>query len=169
MDVFSSAADLSAAVGREMGPSDWTPVEQDRVDAFAEVTGDHQWIHVDTERAATGPFGGTIAHGFLTLSMLPVFISAIRRIDNQTMGINYGLNKVRFPTPVRVGSRVRGRATFVEVEPLAANAVQVVTRIVIDVEGSDKPCCIADMVTRHYFAAPTEAASTEAAPTEVAS
>lgn len=150
--VYRSVADLEAAIGLEVGPSEWLTVEQARVDGFAETTFDHQWIHVDPERAADGPFGTTIAHGFLTLSLVPYFNSLLRRVENVRMGVNYGLNRVRFPTPVPVGSRIRGRLTLLQCERLGDDdAAQLVTRAVIEVEGSDKPACIAELVSRYYF------------------
>ncbi|HVW45062.1 MAG TPA: MaoC family dehydratase [Amycolatopsis sp.] len=149
--IFRSVEDLEAAVGRELGPTDWLPIEQARINGFADDTEDHQWIHVDTERAADGPFGGTVAHGFLTLSLLPYFINRIRRIENLRMGVNYGLNKVRFPAPVVAGSRVRCRITMISADRIGDDAIQVVTRGVIEVEGAEKPACVAELVSRHYF------------------
>ena len=140
-------------VGRELGASEWVTVDQDRIDRFADCTGDRQWIHVDPERAAAGPFGTTIAHGFLTLSLLPYFTARLRDTSAATMGINYGLDRVRFPTPVKVGSRVRARATIIDARPMGEGAVQFVTRVTIEIEDADKPACIADLVTRYYFPA----------------
>jgi len=151
MDIIQGAAELEAAVGKELGPTDWLTIDQERVDGFADVTEDHQWIHIDQERAASGPFGTTIAHGFLTLSLLPYFTAELRRIEGARMGINYGLNKVRFPAPVPVGSRVRARATQVSADQLGEGAVQVVTRVTIEIDGNAKPACVADFVTRTYF------------------
>jgi len=125
-------------------------VTQSMIDMFADATGDHQWIHVDPERAAKGPFGATIAHGFLTLSLLPKLAGDAVRIKNQKMGVNYGLNRVRFTAPVRAGSRVRGRATLVGFEPLPNNGAQVTTSVVIELEGSDKPACVAEAIARRY-------------------
>ncbi|MEX5637792.1 MaoC family dehydratase [Parafrankia sp. FMc2] len=152
VEIFGGIQDFEDAVGRELGPTDWLTVEQSRVDGFADDTEDHQWIHVDTERAADGPFGATVAHGFLTLSLLPYFVNQLRRIEGVRMGVNYGLNKVRFPAPVRVGSRIRARATMTGLERVGDDAVQLVTRIAIEVEGCDKPACVADLVSRYYFA-----------------
>ncbi|MCW2717889.1 MaoC family dehydratase [Pseudonocardia sp.] len=151
METYRSVTDLEKAVGQELGPTDWFTMEQSRVDGFADETEDHQWIHVDPERAADGPFGATVAHGFLTLSLLPYFVNQLRRIEGAKMGVNYGLNKVRFPSPVRVGSRVRARTTLVEVAPVGDGAVQMITRTTIEAEGSDKPACVADLVSRYYF------------------
>ena len=150
MKVFESAAGIAASVGQEVGVSDWHTVTQDQIDLFAEATGDHQWIHVDPQRAASGPYGTTIAHGYLTLSLLAPLMKQTYRIDNAKMGLNYGLNKVRFPAPVKVGSRVRARVTVKSVEELPAS-VQTVWSSVIEVDGSDKPACIAETVTRHTF------------------
>jgi acyl dehydratase len=151
MEIFRSAADIEAAIGKEIGPTDWLVVEQSRIDGFADATGDHQWIHVDPERAAAGPFGATIAHGFLTLSLIPHFVSALRDIRGATMGINYGLERVRFPAPVPVGSRLRARMTVTDVRKIGDGAVQFVSRVTVETEGADKPACVADTVTRYYF------------------
>lgn len=151
MEVYRGIADLEAAVGKELGPSDWFPIEQDRVDGFADVTEDHQWIHVDTEKAANGPFGATIAHGFLSLSLVPYFVSQLRRIEGAKMGVNYGLDRVRFPSPVRAGSRIRARTIVKTVDRIDEDSVQLVMRTTIEVEGSEKPGCVADLVSRYYF------------------
>ena len=148
---FTSPQELLGAVGTDLGATDWVTITQDQIDKFAEATLDNQWIHVDTERAAKGPFGKTIAHGFLTLSLLSHLVSELRRVEGVRMGINYGLNKVRFPAPVPVGSRVRARSTMVSVEPTGDGAVQVVNRVSIEVEGNPKPACVADWVSRFYF------------------
>jgi acyl dehydratase len=145
MRVFNGIDELKEAVGEQLGHSDWHTVTQDKVDQFADATGDHQWIHVDPERAKAGPFGGTIAHGYMTLSLLPMLNAQIYRIDGLTMGINYGTNKVRFPAPVPVGSRVRAGAELVEVTPNAQGA-QAVVRTTIEVEGGEKPVCVAESV-----------------------
>jgi acyl dehydratase len=150
--VFAGRAELMAAQGVELGPTDWFVVGQDRIDAFADATEDHQWIHVDPSRAAEGPFGATVAHGFLTVSLVPYFVSQLRRVEGIAMGVNYGLDRVRFPSPVRAGSRIRARTTMTSCTELDANAMQVVTRTVVEIEGSDKPGCVADLVARHYFA-----------------
>lgn len=151
MEIYSSVEELKAAQGVELGPTDWFTMEQSRIEGFADCTNDHQWIHVDTEKASGGPFGATVAHGFLTVSLVPYFIGRLRRIEGTRMGVNYGLNKVRFPSPVRAGSRVRARSTMVELDEVGQDAVQLVTRTVIEVEGSDKPACVADLVSRYYF------------------
>ncbi|MFF4404997.1 MaoC family dehydratase [Streptomyces sp. NPDC001262] len=144
---FSSADELRAAVGHEMGPSDWLEVDQSRIDLFAEATGDHQWIHTDPQRAASGPFGTTIAHGYLTLSLLPVLVPRLMDVVGATMGVNYGVNKVRFPSPLPAGSRVRARARIVEVTEVAGG-VQVTTAVTVEREGGEKPVCVAEAVSR---------------------
>jgi acyl dehydratase len=145
MRVFKAFDDLTAAVGQELGASDWMTVDQARVDAFARCTEDYQWIHVDMERSAKGPFGGTVAHGFLTLSLIPALGAQIYLLDTPGAKLNYGTNKVRFPAPLRSGSRIRATATLVEVNELAAG-LQVVVRYVIDIEGEAKPACVAETV-----------------------
>jgi acyl dehydratase len=146
---FATLAQLQPLVGQEIGLSDWLTVEQRRIDLFAEATDDHQWIHVDAQRAAAGPFGATVAHGFLTLSLLPPLFASGFQIDDVRMGINYGLNKVRFPTPVRAGSRLRGRFKLKSYEPLEGGA-QLVVEVTIELEGSDKPACVAESVSRRF-------------------
>jgi acyl dehydratase len=149
MKVFTSREELKQAIGTELGSSDWLTITQDRVDMFAEATGDHQWIHVDRERAADGPFGGTIAHGYLTASLLPVLIKQIFTVDAK-MGVNYGLNNLRFPTPVRVGSAVRATSTLQEVTEVG-DAVQLVVNTVVHVDSSEKPAAVAESVSRYYL------------------
>jgi acyl dehydratase len=151
VEILSGVDGVRAAVGRELGPGDWFTVDQSRVDGFADDTEDHQWIHVDPEKAASSPFGGTIAHGFLTLSLLPHLANSARRLDGVRMGVNYGLNKVRFPAPVKVGSRVRATVTITDAEDLPDDGVQVVSKVTVEIEGSEKPACIAEWVTRAYF------------------
>jgi acyl dehydratase len=146
---FAQLADLQGLVGQEIGLTDWLLIEQQRIDDFAHATGDHQWIHVDEERAAEGPFGATVAHGFLTLSLLPLFFHQGFAVDDVKMGINYGLNRVRFTAPVRVGSRLRARFVLLAYEPLEGGA-QLTTRATIELEGSDKPACIAEAVSRRF-------------------
>jgi acyl dehydratase len=145
---FPSVASLTGAVGTVLGPGPWLEIDQDRVDLFADATGDHQWIHVDPERAAGGPFGGTIAHGYLTLSMLPVLMKDLYAVDGVKLGINYGLNKVRFPAPVRVGSKVRLTAEIASVDEIPGG-VQVVLRSTVEADGTDKPVCVAESVVRY--------------------
>ncbi|MEW1655411.1 MULTISPECIES: MaoC family dehydratase [unclassified Streptomyces] len=148
--VFGSIEELRAAVGEELGPSDWLTVDQARIDLFAQATGDHQWIHVDREKAAAGPFGTTIAHGYLTLSLLPVLVPQLLRVDNVTMGINYGTDKVRFPAPVPVGSRLRARGRIAEVTEVPGG-VQLTTVVTVEREGGEKPVCVAESVSRFHF------------------
>ncbi|POX39011.1 dehydratase [Streptomyces sp. Ru73] len=148
--VFGSLDELRGAVGEELGPSDWLEVDQKRIDLFADATGDHQWIHVDQEKAKAGPFGTTIAHGYLTLSLLPALVPQLMRVDNVKMGINYGTNKVRFPSPVPVGSRVRATAKIAEVTEVAGG-VQLTTVVTVEREGGDKPVCVAESVSRFYL------------------
>ena len=149
--VFRSAQEFQAAVGRSFGPSNWLTVEQARVDAFADATGDHQWIHVDPARAAGGPFGGTIAHGFLTLSLVNYFLPQLVRAEGMKLGLNYGCDRVRFPAALRTGSRARCRAEILGVEDVDGGGVQVKIRATIEAEGSDKPVCVADTLSRFYF------------------
>ncbi|WP_225845803.1 MaoC family dehydratase [Streptomyces sp. HPF1205] len=148
--VFASPDELRAAVGEQLGRTEWLEIDQKRIDLFAEATGDHQWIHVDPERAAQGPFGTTIAHGFLTLSLIPSFTPQLLRVEGVTMGVNYGVNKVRFPAPVPVGSRLRATAELAEVTEVGGG-VQLVTRVTVEREGGDKPVCVAETVARFYF------------------
>jgi acyl dehydratase len=152
MTVFGSPAELADAVGTVLGPGPWMEVDQSRVDLFADATDDHQWIHVDPSRAASGPFGGTIAHGYLTLSLLPVLMKDLYRVDGVRMGINYGLNKVRFPSPVRVGSKIRITAEIASAEALPGGGVQVVLKSTVEADGGGKPCCVAESVVRYYGA-----------------
>jgi acyl dehydratase len=149
--VFASPADLAAAVGAELGVSDWLAIDQDRIDRFADATGDHQWIHVDPERAAAGPFGTTIAHGYLTLSLVNHFLPEIIEVRGLSMGINYGTEKVRFPAPVPVGSRVRGRGVLTEVKEIAGGAQATIT-VTVEVDGGDKPGCVVATVSRFIAA-----------------
>ncbi|WP_059008647.1 MaoC family dehydratase [Streptomyces specialis] len=148
--IFTSPEELRAAGGERLGASDWLAVEQRKIDLFAEATGDHQWIHVDPERAAAGPFGTTIAHGYLTLSLLPVLVPQIVRVDGVRMALNYGLNKVRFPSPVPVGSRIRASAAIADVTDVG-EGVQVALAVTVEREGGPKPVCVAEGVTRYYF------------------
>ncbi|MDI1462504.1 MaoC family dehydratase [Catellatospora sp. KI3] len=150
MRVFTSPDDLAAAIGEEIGPGPWHRIEQQRVDAFATATGDDQWIHIDPARAAQGPFGGTIAHGYLTLSLLPLLVRDLYRFDGVAMAVNYGLNKVRFPAPVRVGASVRLSARFLSVEPVTGG-VQLAAQMTMATDAGDKPCCVAETLTRLHF------------------
>lgn len=150
MRTFTSAADLISSVGQEIGVSDWHPIPQSQIDLFAQATGDDQWIHIDPERAADGPYGATIAHGYLTLSLLAPLMKSTYRIDGAKVAVNYGLNKVRFAAPVRVDSRVRVRVSLTSVQEIP-NGVQSVWSAIIELEDSEKPACIAEPVTRHTF------------------
>ena len=142
-------AELQHLVGQEVGVSDWITVTQERIQLFADATNDHQWIHLDAERAKAGPFGTTIAHGFLTLSLLPEMAASAFEVRETRMGVNYGLNKVRFPAPVPSGSRLRGRFKLVGYEPLEGGA-QLTVEVTMEREGSDKPVCIAESIGRRY-------------------
>lgn len=145
MRVFTTLDEVSAAAGEELGVSDWLTIEQDRVDQFADATGDHQWIHVDVERSQSGPFGGTIAHGYLTLSLVPLLGSQIFSFDTPGAKLNYGANKVRFPHPVLVGKRIRARAALGDVVDLPAGK-QVALTYTVEIEGVEKPACVAETV-----------------------
>lgn len=147
---FDTLQELAACVGQEVATSDWVTVTQEQVNRFADATGDHQWIHVDVERARSGPFGGPIAHGFLTLSLLPVFFDTAFDIRQAGMGVNYGLNKVRFTAPVPVGSRLRARMTLLSAEPIDGNGLQMAWAVAIEREGADKPVCVAEALVRRY-------------------
>ena len=147
--VFENPASLLGSLGQHLGYSEWLEIDQSRIDLFAEATGDHQWIHVDPERAAQGPFGKTVAHGYLTLSLANLFLPEIMRVENTSMGVNYGADKVRFPAPVPVGSRVRGGGEVLTVEEVKGG-VQIVVRMTIEVQGSDRPGCVIDTISRFY-------------------
>ena len=147
MKKFSGLDEFAAAEGTELGPTEWLEVTQDRVNLFADATDDHQWIHVDPERAAQGPFGGTIAHGLLTLSLLPQFTQQLYTVDNIAMAINYGYNKVRFITPVRVGAKVRARAQIAKVDQLDGG-VQATVATTVEIERSEKPAAVAESIVR---------------------
>jgi acyl dehydratase len=148
---FGSVADVLASVGRDLGVTEWMPLTQERINQFADATGDHQWIHVDEARAAKGPFGGCIAHGYLTLSLASKFLPELVSYDRLKMGVNYGCEKVRFPSPVRAGSRIRGHGEVVAAEEVKGGGVQVTVRISVQVEGGDKPACVVDTISRLYF------------------
>jgi acyl dehydratase len=142
-------ADLPGMVGKHLGHSDWHAIDQEQINRFADATGDHQWIHVDAERAKSGPFGTTIGHGYLTLSLAPVFIFQILRVEGAKLVVNYGLNKVRFPAPVPSGSRVRMGAEIGAVEPVAG-ALQLTLNATFEIEGQPKPACVAEILFRYY-------------------
>ncbi|MDO0928450.1 MaoC family dehydratase [Streptomyces sp. TG1A-8] len=147
---FTSPDELRAAVGEQLGYTDWVEIDQKRIDLFADATGDHQWIHVDPEKAAAGPFRTTIAHGYLTLSLLPLFGPQLISVEGVKMGVNYGTNKVRFPSPVPVGSRLRATAAITGVEDVPGG-VQVAVAFTVEREGGDKPVCVAESVSRYYL------------------
>jgi acyl dehydratase len=146
--VFQDLNEFAAAQGSQLGPTEWMEISQDRVNLFADATDDHQWIHVDPEKAADGPFGGTIAHGLLTLSLLPHFSHDLYRVDGISLAVNYGYNKVRFITPVKVGARIRARGEVTAINQLES-AVQATTTITVEIEGSEKPAAVAESIIRY--------------------
>lgn len=150
--VFARPADLIGQEGTKLGPTEWLAIEQDRVDGFAEVTGDHQWIHVDVARAKDGPFGGTIAHGYLTMSLVNYFLPQLIEVRGFAHAVNVGADRLRFLNPVKVGSRIRGSGEIVSVEEVKG-AIQSVVRVTVEIEGQDKPACVLDTISR-YFPAP---------------
>lgn len=150
MQTFANPDELIKKIGENLGYSDWHQIDQDRVDAFAEATEDRQWIHVDPAKAAQGPFGTTVAHGFLTLSLVPVLVSEIYKVNGVRMALNYGLDKVRFPAPLPTGSRVRATAELLSADPTADGGIQVRARVTITRDGSEKPVCVAETVSRFY-------------------
>lgn len=147
---FSSAQELLDASGINLGSSEWLEITQDRIDLFAEATGDHQWIHVDPVKASQGPFGKCIAHGYLTMSLVNFFLPQLMAVENVLMGVNYGCEKIRFPSAVPVGSRIRGRGEIISVEQIK-HSVQATVRVTIEVEGSDRPGCVIDTISRYTF------------------
>ena len=147
---FSSAAELLAATGTDLGTTDWLEVTQERVNLFADATGDLQWIHVDPQRAKDGPFGGCIAHGYLTLSLVNFFLPELIQIDNMKMGVNVGCDRVRFPAPVKAGAMIRGRGDMLKVEQLG-QAVQTTVRVTVEIEGGERPGCVVDTISRYTF------------------
>ena len=147
---FSSAAQLLAAEGMDLGRTDWLLLTQERINLFAEATGDHQWIHVDPERAASGPFGACIAHGYLTLALANLFMPQLMQFENLAMGVNCGTHRLRFPAAVKVGSRIRGHGQVMRVEALG-QAVQAVVRMSVEIEGSERPGCVVDTISRYTF------------------
>jgi len=150
MKTFQTLAELSALTGQEVAVSDWVVVTQERVNQFAQATGDHQWIHVDVDKARSGPFGGTIAHGFLTLSLIPCFFESALTVLETRMGVNYGLNRVRFMSPVPVGSRLRARLTLLQSDPIEQNGFQMLWAVSVEREGATKPVCVAESISRRY-------------------
>jgi acyl dehydratase len=149
-NVFKSAAELFAAQGRDLGITDWVEMRQQRIDQFADATGDHQWIHVDPEKAKSGPFGACIAHGYLTLALVNVFLPDLVKVENMKMGVNVGCDRVRFPAPVKAGARIRGRGEMLKVEQVG-QAVQTTVRVTVEIEGSERPGCVVDTVSRYTF------------------
>ena len=147
--VFKSPLDLEAAVGQTLGASEWLTIDQQRINLFADSTGDHQWIHVDPEKAKHGSFGCTIAHGYLTLSLVNMFLPQIVDVQGISMGVNYGSDKLRFPAPVKVDSRVRGVGELISVEQVKGG-VQAVIRVTVEIEGEDRPACVVDTISRYY-------------------
>ena len=147
---FNGVDEVVNAVGTPLGETEWLEITQEQVNQFAEATGDHQWIHVDVERAKAGPFGGPIAHGFLTLSLLPKFFEVAIDVVESRMGVNYGLNRVRFMAPVPVGSRLRGRMKLLAAEPIAGDGMQMTWEMTVEREGSAKPVCVAESLVRRY-------------------
>ena len=147
--IFETPAKLAQSVGEHLGYSDWIEITQERIDKFADATGDHQWIHTDPERASQGPFGATIAHGYLTQSLVNLFLPEIVEVRGISMGVNYGTDRVRFPAPVPVGSKLRGGAELLEVEDVKGGAVQAKIRVTVEIEGSDRPAAVVDTISRY--------------------
>ncbi len=148
--VFEKPTELLEAVGQQLGCSEWIEISQERINRFADATGDHQWIHVDVERAKQGPFGGPIAHGYLTLSMVSMMLPQIIEVHGIAMGVNYGTDKVRFPAPVPVGSKIRASGELVKAEEVKGGGIQATVRVTIELEGGQKPVCVADTIARYY-------------------
>lgn len=147
--IFAKPADLVGAEGTQLGPTEWLLIDQDRVNGFAEVTGDHQWIHVDVERAKQGPFGGTIAHGYLTMSLVNHFLPQLIEVQGFAHAVNVGADRLRFLAPVKVGSRIRGVGEIVGVEEVKG-AIQSIVRVTVEIEGADKPACVVDTISRYF-------------------
>ena len=147
--VFERPAELIGKEGTQLGVTDWLTISQERINLFADATGDHQWIHVDPVKAASGPYGKCIAHGYLTLSLVNLFLPELMRVDNTSMGVNYGVDKVRFPAAVPVDSRIRGRGEIVAVEEVKG-AVHVIVRITVEIEGGERPACVVDTISRFF-------------------
>jgi acyl dehydratase len=147
---FDSVASVTGAVGQDLGVTDWLELTQARIDLFADATDDHQWIHVDPQRAASGPFGACVAHGYLTLSLANVFLPQLVHYEGLRMGVNYGCNKVRFPAPVKAGRRIRGRGEVLDAAP-HGDGVQVTVRVTVEVEGSERPACVVETISLLYF------------------
>ncbi|MCX5738334.1 MAG: MaoC family dehydratase [Proteobacteria bacterium] len=148
--IFQTPAELSSSIGKHLGHSAWMEVTQQRIQLFADATDDQQWIHVDPERAKQGPFGAPIAHGYLTLSLVNRFLPEIVEVRGISMGVNYGADRLRFPAPVKVGSRIRGGAELIEVENTKDGGVQAKIRVTVEIEGSERPACVVDTISRYY-------------------
>lgn len=146
--VFKSPLDMKAKEGEQLGASDWLEIDQDRINLFADATGDHQWIHVDPVKAKDGPFGACIAHGYLTLSLVNLFLPQIIDVQGISMGVNYGMDKVRFPSPVPVGSKIRGVGELIKVEEVKGS-IQSTVRVTVEIEGADRPACVVDTISRY--------------------
>jgi acyl dehydratase len=148
--VFQTPAELAASVGKHLGHSEWMEVSQERIQLFADATDDQQWIHVDPARAKQGPFGAPIAHGYLTLSLVNRFLPEIVEVRGISMGVNYGADRIRFPAPVKAGSRIRGGAELIEVENTKDGGVQAKIRVTVEIEGGERPACVVDTISRYY-------------------
>ena len=148
---FKGPDDILGAVGTQLGPGEWTAITQERIGKFADATDDHQWIHVDVERAKQGPFGAPIAHGYLTLSLMAKFLPQLIAVPGLKMGVNYGTDKVRFPSAVKAGARIRPKGEVVAAERTKDGGVQAVIRVTVEIEGEPKPACVADTISRYYF------------------
>lgn len=148
--IYASPRDLLGQEGTTLGPSPWLNIDQDRIDGFAEVTGDHQWIHVDPVKAKDGPFGATIAHGYLTLSLVNLFLPQIVEIRGFSAGVNVGMDKTRFLNPVKVGSNIRGTGEIISAEEVKGGAIQCVIRVTVEIEGADRPACVVDTINRYF-------------------
>ena len=148
--IFKTPAELADAVGKQLGKSEWITVTQEQINKFADATGDHQWIHVDVERAKKGPFGAPIAHGYLTLSLVSLFLPQIVEVHGISMGVNYGTDKVRFPAPVLVGSKLRGSGELLKVENVGGDGVQATVRVTVEIDGKEKPACVVETISRYY-------------------
>ena len=152
MHVFKTPFELESQVGKKLGETDWLQIDQARINQFADATGDHQWIHVDVEKAKGGPFGAPIAHGYLTASLANYFLPQLMEVQGTSMGVNYGCDKIRFPAPVKVGSRIRGVGQLTTVERTKDGGIQAKVTITIEIEGGDRPACVIETISRFYAA-----------------
>jgi acyl dehydratase len=148
---FGSVEGVLALVGKQLADSEWVVISQERINKFADATGDHQWIHVDPVKAAAGPFGACIAHGYLSLSLVASFQEQMATLENLKMGVNYGTDKVRFPSAVKVGSRLRGKGELIAAEKTKDGGVQAIIRVTVEIEGAERPACVAETISRYYF------------------